>query len=96
MAAATGACVAMQATGEGKTLVATLPAYLNGLAGHGAFVVTANDYLARRDAELMGQVHRYGTATRRRRRGQGIHTYMHALGRGQGEGVNSCRSRCTK
>ena len=48
-----------QATGEGKTLVATLPAYLNGLAGKGAFIVTANDYLARRDAELMGQVHRF-------------------------------------
>lgn len=45
------------ATGEGKTLVATLPCYLNALAGKGTvLVVTANDYLARRDAETMGQV----------------------------------------
>jgi len=51
--------LAEMATGEGKTLVATLPAYLNGLLGQGAMVVTANDYLARRDAELMGQVHRF-------------------------------------
>jgi preprotein translocase subunit SecA len=51
--------LAEMATGEGKTLVATLPAYLNGLTGNGAFLVTANDYLARRDAELMGQVHRF-------------------------------------
>lgn len=51
--------LAEMATGEGKTLVATLPAYLNGLTGQGAFIVTANDYLARRDAELMGQVHRF-------------------------------------
>ncbi len=51
--------LAEMATGEGKTLVATLPAYLNGLTGAGAFIVTANDYLARRDAELMGQVHRF-------------------------------------
>ncbi|CAN0404771.1 unnamed protein product, partial [Scytosiphon promiscuus] len=48
------------ATGEGKTLVATLPCYLNALAGKGSvLVVTANDYLARRDAETMGQVHRF-------------------------------------
>ncbi|MFP8873429.1 MAG: preprotein translocase subunit SecA, partial [Myxococcota bacterium] len=46
-------------TGEGKTLVATLPAYLNGLTGHGVHIVTYNDYLARRDAEWMGQVHRF-------------------------------------
>ncbi len=46
-------------TGEGKTLVATLPAYLNALAGKGVHVVTVNDYLARRDAEWMGQVHRF-------------------------------------
>ncbi len=46
-------------TGEGKTLVATLPAYLNALAGKGVHVVTVNDYLARRDAEWMGRVHRF-------------------------------------
>ncbi len=44
------------ATGEGKTLVATMPLYLNALAGKGAHLVTVNDYLARRDAEWMGGV----------------------------------------
>lgn len=48
--------VAEMATGEGKTLVATLPAYLNGIAGHGVHVVTVNDYLARRDAEWMAPI----------------------------------------
>lgn len=48
--------IAEMATGEGKTLVATLPAYLNGLAGQGVHVVTVNDYLARRDAEWIGPV----------------------------------------
>ncbi|MCP5043930.1 MAG: preprotein translocase subunit SecA [bacterium] len=46
-------------TGEGKTLVATLPSYLNGLSGQGVHVVTVNDYLASRDAEWMGEVHRF-------------------------------------
>ena len=46
-------------TGEGKTLVATLPAYLNALTGEGVHVVTVNDYLAKRDSELMAKVHRY-------------------------------------
>jgi preprotein translocase subunit SecA len=46
-------------TGEGKTLVATLPAYLNALAGQGVHIVTVNDYLARRDAEWMGRIHRF-------------------------------------
>ena len=46
-------------TGEGKTLVSTLPAYLNALPGHGVHLVTVNDYLARRDSEWMGQVHRF-------------------------------------
>ena len=46
-------------TGEGKTLVSTLPAYLNALAGKGVHIVTVNDYLARRDAEWMGKVHRF-------------------------------------
>ena len=52
-------CIAEMQTGEGKTLVSTLPAFLNALAGKGVHLVTANDYLARRDAELMGQVHRF-------------------------------------
>ena len=51
--------IAEMKTGEGKTLVATLPSYLNALTGRGAHVVTVNDYLARRDAEWMGQVHRF-------------------------------------
>jgi preprotein translocase subunit SecA len=49
--------IAEMATGEGKTLVATLPLYLNSLAGRGAHLVTVNDYLARRDAEWMGQLY---------------------------------------
>ena len=51
--------IAEMRTGEGKTLVSTLPAYLNALAGRGVHVVTVNDYLARRDAEWMGQLHRW-------------------------------------
>ncbi|CDM96579.1 MAG: preprotein translocase subunit SecA [Limnospira sp. PMC 1291.21] len=51
--------IAEMKTGEGKTLVSTLPAYLNGLSGHGVHIITVNDYLARRDAEWMGQVHRF-------------------------------------
>lgn len=51
--------LAEMATGEGKTLVAVLPVYLNALSGDGAFVVTTNDYLAARDGETMGQVYRY-------------------------------------
>src|SRR5690242_17493288 len=52
-------CIAEMETGEGKTLVATLPAYLNALQGKGVHVVTVNDYLAHRDADWMGQVYRY-------------------------------------
>ncbi len=51
--------IAEMATGEGKTLVATLPLYLNALAGRGAHLVTVNDYLARRDSQWMGHVFRY-------------------------------------
>lgn len=51
--------VAEMKTGEGKTLVATLPAYLNALTGKGVHVVTVNDYLARRDSEWMGQIYRF-------------------------------------
>ena len=46
-------------TGEGKTLVSTLPAYLNALEGKGVHIVTVNDYLAKRDAEWMGQIHQF-------------------------------------
>ena len=51
--------IAEMKTGEGKTLVSTLPAYLNALTGRGVHVVTVNDYLAKRDAEWMGQVHEF-------------------------------------
>ncbi|MCR4590962.1 MAG: preprotein translocase subunit SecA [Lachnospiraceae bacterium] len=51
--------IAEMRTGEGKTLVATLPSYLNALEGKGVFVVTVNDYLAKRDAEQMGQIHEF-------------------------------------
>ena len=51
--------IAEMRTGEGKTLVSTLPAYLNALTGEGVHVVTVNDYLAKRDAEWMGQVHEF-------------------------------------
>src|SRR5512133_2303375 len=52
-------CIAEMKTGEGKTLVATLPVYLNALAGRGVHVVTVNDYLAKRDAEWMGQIYNF-------------------------------------
>src|SRR5258707_1551002 len=51
--------IAEMKTGEGKTLVATLPAYLNALEGNGVHVVTVNDYLARRDSEWMGKIYRF-------------------------------------
>ena len=51
--------IAEMRTGEGKTLVATLPAYLNALEGKGVHIVTVNDYLATRDAQWMGQVHNF-------------------------------------
>ena len=51
--------IAEMKTGEGKTLVATLPIYLNALTGKGAHVVTVNDYLARRDAEWMGKLYKF-------------------------------------
>ena len=53
------ACIAEMRTGEGKTLVATLPVYLNALTGEGVHVVTVNDYLARRDSEWMGKLYRF-------------------------------------
>ncbi|HEC91151.1 MAG TPA: preprotein translocase subunit SecA, partial [Alphaproteobacteria bacterium] len=51
--------IAEMKTGEGKTLAATLPVYLNGLTGKGVHVVTVNDYLAERDAEWMGQIYKF-------------------------------------
>ena len=51
--------IAEMRTGEGKTLVATLPAYLNALTGKGVHIVTVNDYLASRDAEWMGKIYRF-------------------------------------
>src|SRR5699024_5420242 len=51
--------IAEMKTGEGKTLVAVLPAYLNAIAGEGVHVVTVNDYLAKRDSEWMGKVYRF-------------------------------------
>ena len=51
--------IAEMKTGEGKTLMATLPAYLNALTGRGVHIVTVNDYLARRDSEWMGKAHRF-------------------------------------
>ena len=53
------ACIAEMQTGEGKTLVATMPTYLNALTGEGVHIVTVNDYLARRDSEWMGKVYRF-------------------------------------
>jgi preprotein translocase subunit SecA len=58
-AALHGGNIAEMRTGEGKTLVATLPSYLNALTGQGVHVVTVNDYLAKRDAEWMGRIHRF-------------------------------------
>ena len=60
--------IAEMKTGEGKTLVATLPVYLNALAGKGVHVVTVNDYLAKRDSEWMGRIYKFLGMTRRRHR----------------------------
>src|SRR4051812_7341659 len=67
--------IAEMRTGEGKTLVGTLPVYLNALAGKGVHVITVNDYLAQRDAEWMGQVYRYLGLT--------VGTIVHGLSQGQ-------------
>ena len=58
--------IAEMATGEGKTLVATMPAYLNALSGKGVHIITVNDYLARRDCEWMGQIHTFHGTDRQR------------------------------
>ena len=67
--------IAEMRTGEGKTLVATLPVYLNALAGKGAHVITVNDYLAQRDAEWMGQIYRF--------LGMSVGVIVHGLSQGQ-------------
>jgi preprotein translocase subunit SecA len=63
--------IAEMKTGEGKTLAATLPAYLNALTGKGVHIITVNDYLARRDTEWMGHIYRY--------LGLSVGTIMHGL-----------------
>ena len=77
--------IAEMRTGEGKTLVAVLPAYLNALTGRGVHVVTVNDYLARRDSEWVGQVHRFlGLSV-------GLIQVRRWQERGEGGGVSSCQ-----
>ena len=60
--------IAEMKTGEGKTLVATAPSYLNALEGKGVHIITVNDYLAKRDSEWMGRIHRFLGLTRRHHR----------------------------
>jgi preprotein translocase subunit SecA len=67
--------IAEMRTGEGKTLVATLPCYLNALAGKGVHLITVNDYLAQRDAEWMGQIYRFLGLT--------VGVIVHGLSQGQ-------------
>ncbi len=75
-------CIAEMKTGEGKTLVATLPVYLNALAGRGVHVVTVNDYLASRDAEWMGQIYRFLGLT--------VGTIVHGLDDEQRQAAYAC------
>jgi len=74
--------IAEMATGEGKTLVATLPAYLNALTGKGVHVVTVNDYLARRDAEWMGKIYKF--------LGLSVGVIVHGLSRKQSREAYAC------
>src|SRR5262249_27171867 len=67
--------IAEMRTGEGKTLVGTLPVYLNALAGKGVHVITVNDYLAQRDAEWMGQIYQF--------LGMQVGVIVHGLSQGQ-------------
>ncbi|HEX4710205.1 MAG TPA: preprotein translocase subunit SecA, partial [Phenylobacterium sp.] len=67
--------IAEMRTGEGKTLVATAPVYLNALAGKGVHLITVNDYLAQRDAEWMGQIYRF--------LGMEVGVIVHGLSQGQ-------------
>ncbi len=74
--------IAEMKTGEGKTLVAVLPAYLNALAGKGVHIVTVNDYLARRDSEWMGKIHRF--------MGLSVGLIVHALTSEERRGAYAC------
>ena len=74
--------VAEMRTGEGKTLVATLPAYLNALEGKGVHVVTVNDYLAQRDAEQMGQLYRF--------LGMTVGVVLHSMDAAQRQNAYNC------
>ncbi|HXV36426.1 MAG TPA: preprotein translocase subunit SecA, partial [Myxococcota bacterium] len=74
--------IAEMKTGEGKTLVSTLPAYLNALAGRGVHIVTVNDYLAQRDAAWMGEVHRF--------LGLSVGVIVHDLGDAGRRGAYAC------
>src|SRR3979409_1289519 len=78
--------IAEMKTGEGKTLVATLPAYLNALAGQGVHVVTVNDYLARRDSEWMGKIYRF--------LGMTVGVIQHDPNDAERRGAYGCDSRC--
>ena len=84
--------IAEMRTGEGKTLVATLPSYLNALTGKGVHVITVNDYLAERDAEWMGRIHRFlglevGCISRERE-GEGQQAGRDESGKPQGVGCH--------
>src|ERR1700686_1608491 len=74
--------IAEMKTGEGKTLVSTLPVYLNALSGNGVHVVTVNDYLAHRDAEWMGQIYRF--------LGMNVGCIVHDLGDAQRQEAYRC------
>ncbi|MEW9094427.1 MAG: preprotein translocase subunit SecA [Clostridiaceae bacterium] len=74
--------IAEMKTGEGKTLVATLPSYLNGLSGNGVHIVTVNDYLAKRDSELMGPIHEF--------LGLKVGVILHELEQGERQQAYNC------
>ncbi|WP_315116552.1 preprotein translocase subunit SecA [uncultured Clostridium sp.] len=74
--------IAEMKTGEGKTLVATLPSYLNGLSGNGVHIVTVNDYLAKRDMELMGPIHEF--------LGLKVGVILHELEQGERQQAYNC------
>ncbi|MBU5486094.1 preprotein translocase subunit SecA [Clostridium sp. MSJ-11] len=74
--------IAEMKTGEGKTLVATLPSYLNGLSGNGVHIVTVNDYLAKRDSELMGPIHEF--------LGLKVGVILHELEQGERQEAYNC------
>ena len=75
-------------TGEGKTLVATLPAYLNALTGQGVHIITVNDYLAKRDAEWMGQIYQF--------LGLSVGTVLHGFLGEKIEDIKTCKKLVKK